>query len=566
MSTINNTHGLCEGGTKMLVNRTLLALALTAVLLISGVGASVAVGTTDTTTTELTECTRIDEPGTYVLASNITNESASTCLNVVADNVTIDGNGYTIDGVDRNGTAISSLEAVTVTDMTVRRFDAGVRLQNARIDNSTFVDNHNGIYIPDTGSGLITDSTLASNTRNGLAVTLGTNVTLVDSRIVDNGRNGVFAFRTLQWNGSVTVPGIIAKNNVIAGNDGYGLMIRESDTLLSSNIVRDNGEGGLLTSLGPARLSDDRFVSNDGPGISSFGHVTATNITVTDNAGDGIRASGADFVSGNSSVTLLDSAITDNGGDGVFVDELADATIHESTIASNADLGVNVSTTVIVNATGNDWGATDGPGSAEDEDAPFADPVTGALANGSGDEVSEHPSESGVTNVHFDGPPADTPDDGDGVEDNESNDTGDTVAYQLDVAVGGVIEDLGEDDNAFYARQNRLLQAKSLLATGHVTDTVHVPNGEITKTLDGCTVTYDAVSFDESDGTATVDVSVEDCKDGVTLTLAAYELPEGTVEFQRAVADQQELVAYETVTIDDGESTTVSITLDDADE
>ena len=54
---------------------------------------------------------------------------------------------------------------------------------------------------------------------------------------------------------------------------------------------------------------------------------------------------------------------------------------------------MNVSYTgdTVLDARNDDWGDPSGPSSApaNDSDAPFADHVTGALANGSGDAVSE---------------------------------------------------------------------------------------------------------------------------------------------------------------------------------
>lgn len=65
-----------------------------------------------------------------------------------------------------------------------------------------------------------------------------------------------------------------------------------------------------------------------------------------------------------------------------------------------SDYGVrNLNTTagIYVEATNNYWNASDGPGST----GPFEDPVTGALANGSGTNVT-NVSSSTTANVHFD--------------------------------------------------------------------------------------------------------------------------------------------------------------------
>ncbi|WP_247415425.1 hypothetical protein [Halomarina salina] len=140
----------------------------------------------------------------------------------------------------------------------------------------------------------------------------------------------------------------------------------------------------------------------------------------------------------------------------------------------------------------------------------------------------------------------------------------DVPAYQIDVAAGEVIETLGDDANDFYGTQERLLQAQTVLADGTVTGQYMVPDGEVTKSLNGCAVSYEAASYDASSGEVTLDVSVSDDADceSVTLTLAGYELPGDDTTFVRENADGQELVDHRTVTLDAGESGTVTIDLD----
>ena len=153
----------------------------------------------------------------------------------------------------------------------------------------------------------------------------------------------------------------------------------------------------------------------------------------------------------------------------------------------------------------------------------------------------------------------------------ESNATDVTVpAYQIDVAAGEVIEQLGVDggdaDAApdFYGTQGRLLQAQTVLADGAVTGSHAVPGEAVTKELNGCTVTYTPVSYDGETGEVTLTVSVDgdaECE-SVTLTVAGYELPGDDTTFVRSNADGQELLAHETVTFDAGESGTITIDLD----
>lgn len=146
-----------------------------------------------------------------------------------------------------------------------------------------------------------------------------------------------------------------------------------------------------------------------------------------------------------------------------------------------------------------------------------------------------------------------------------------TTAYQLDLAVGEVIERLGvESDDGrvpFYGAQGRLLQATTLLEDGTVTSEFRVPDDEVTRDDAGrteCAVTHEAVEYDPETGTVTATVSVgedADCS-GVNVTLAGYELPGDDTEFVPSHASQQDLLAYETVSLDAGENATITIDVD----
>ena len=220
-----------------------------------------------------------------------------------------------------------------------------------------------------------------------------------------------------------------------------------------------------------------------------------------------------------------------------------DSSTHEFVYFENARLNGDVTVTDTTDA-----------GDGDDTDDEMDD----------GDEASEDEAND------------DDDDDDDGAGESESDDDAgegradEMPAYQIDVATGEVLERLGVDGEDadsnpdFYGAQGRLLQAQTFLAGGTVTGQHKVPAGEATTTLNGCAVSYEAASYDASSGEVTLDVSVSDDADceGVTLTLAGYELPGDDTTFVRAHADGQELVDYETVTLESGDSGTVTIDLD----
>lgn len=251
----------------------------------------------------------------------------------------------------------------------------------------------------------------------------------------------------------------VIRNNTIAGAEvtfigGAGRLYFENNTLNDSRIepsasgsqsfttVRvtgnkmTNGGGVTLSASAEAQLTDvviarNNISSDAGPtsgvipivmdlgcGRVSLGcNATIHDVTIQNNT---ISTSEAEAIATGvptipETTTIADVQITKNrisagaSGAAVFVSANTSAStfeIHRNDLL-NARFGVNnenQTAGAIVNATNNWWGTDDGPSSngtsAERQAAPFADPVTGELADGSGTGVSL--GTNGNSNVHFD--------------------------------------------------------------------------------------------------------------------------------------------------------------------
>ncbi|MFD1512418.1 hypothetical protein [Halomarina rubra] len=562
-----------------------IAATFAVLTVLSGAFAGVAVaGTASAAPQDVSSCTVIDQSGEYQLSKDIVVTGPVSnfgCIEIAADNVTLDGNGHTITRtttVGPNAAIYTTAENVEIRDLTVRGFRSGVyvgsldggdEMLDVEISDATFEENDWGVRTIETLGVQVSDSTFENNSY-GISVFTEPDADneyadfVFDSNtFVDNSRD-IEADSTLvtvldsEFTGSVF--GVISDKGVVSVNNTYtGTSVAGINTGVSGPTAIDGYESDALT------LSlNDTVVDNEGTGIVAAGTVAVVGATVENNGGNGIDVGSKYEAENSSEAVVVQSAIRSNDGDGVFVRPETDAdlatsmTIQSSVIADNGGLGVNVSDgNDIANATGNYWGSADGPSS--ETTVALEDPYTGALANGSGDAVSEGAVEN-VSNVHFDG----------SLEENPLL----PDAYQIDVAAGEVIENLGvdgddaDDEKDFYGTQDRLLQSKTVVDDGTVTGSYNVPTGEnVTKTLDGCAVTYTPVSYDAATGEATLSVSVANdtgCEN-VTLTLAGYELPGDDTTFVRANADGQELVDYQTVTLSAGESATVTIDLSDED-
>ncbi|MFC7046014.1 right-handed parallel beta-helix repeat-containing protein [Halobacteriaceae archaeon GCM10025711] len=334
----------------------------------------------------------------------------------IADNViTRTGTGVTVSGSanatvvgnelrgNENGVSVVQSRNVVVRENAVSGFStSGIRVVGAQ----TGLDSANvtvaGNDIDQTGSVTVaaiyvdytTDAAVRSNAVTDGTIEFGESV--VDSTIAANdvsgGEIGVALHDSTLENVSVR------ENHVRNATVGIDLVSRTPEGTVIVDNALENGETGVRvaitqTGAGTTAIQGNTITEFSDAGIAvdnSTGTLSVTNNAITDN-GDGVRVG--------------DKTRTTEDGDGcTFVTSDAGAEtveLHRNRIAGNADYGVYNQDNDAVNATQNFWGAGDGPSSPDDEDAPFEDPETGALADGSGDAVSEGGT-SGVANVRFD--------------------------------------------------------------------------------------------------------------------------------------------------------------------
>lgn len=206
-------------------------------------------------------------------------------------------------------------------------------------------------------------NTVRNNTITGANVGVRMENLAAENTVVDN--------RVTNSDVGVSI-GEDSVNNTVAGNtlanDGNGVEVslvdsfKEGTNYVRGNDVVNNENGVLVEATDQPLVIDSNDIRANENGI----HVQASGVCSPD-------AEGAELVS-----------------------------VHENVIADSAAYGVLNGNRDVLNATENYWGASDGPSSADDPDAPFEDPVTGALANGSGTAVSEDSNAAGQSNVHFD--------------------------------------------------------------------------------------------------------------------------------------------------------------------
>jgi parallel beta-helix repeat protein len=121
--------------------------------------------------TPISDCTTIDESGTYLLTEDIDDGGGTpisqSCFEIRADDVTFDGNGHDVAGrgvSHTNGVAVLGAENVTVRNFEVHDWHNGVLVENgsASVHDVRSYGNAYGIRLVNA-SGTVADNSAEDN-------------------------------------------------------------------------------------------------------------------------------------------------------------------------------------------------------------------------------------------------------------------------------------------------------------------------------------------------------------------------------------------------------------------
>jgi parallel beta-helix repeat protein len=210
-------------------------------------------------------------------------------LFIIADDVLVDLNGFTVAGTDQLGFS----PAIHAGDS-----------DRTRIRNGTIRDFAQGVQM--AGKDMVVDGlTVRSNTDAGIIATSARGI-IRNSTIIDNAADGIFANASRQT----------VVSNVIADNSGHGVAVTNVGTVVEGNAIHGNTEVGIDVAIAPS------------------GVFTATTNSVSDNGGGGIRID----VNGKARVTGND--VFEDSGVGIDVVAALGATVRGNTVSGDTG-GIN---------------------------------------------------------------------------------------------------------------------------------------------------------------------------------------------------------------------------------
>lgn len=233
----------------------------------------------------------IDAPGSYYLTKSMFATGAG--ITVMASDVTIDLNGYNIEGElvpDTHGITLQNCSNVEVKNGTITRFGGygvyasdgasrGFRIRDVRV-----IDNQAGGIHLEGLSHLVSGCTVSSNAGDGIM----------------GGGRGIVSGNTVSANaarGIVTAGNASVTGNTVLQNVTYGIYTSDNCTI-TGNTVNVNSQDGIHAGEG-CTIVGNTANANGGTGIFADVGCTLKNNTVHLNQGIGIWSNGYAVLDGN---------------------------------------------------------------------------------------------------------------------------------------------------------------------------------------------------------------------------------------------------------------------------
>ena len=267
--------------------------------------------------------------------------ATGTCFTIGADNIVIDGNGYSIMGATGTGIYLNSRNNVTIKNFQIYNFSYGIYLlsssNNTISNNIANYNSYRGIYLFSSSNNALTNNTANNNMLYGINLDYSSNNTITNNT-ANNNWDGIYLLSSSNNNITNNIvnnhfDGIYlssSSNNTItnntANNNSYGINLDYSSNYntLTNNTANNNSYGIYLESALNNLFKDsiiNASITND---IYSSGTSNNTFLNVSFNKSNVQIDDGVIYVKWYVDVLVKDS-ISNNGIDGATVTFYDDA-------------------------------------------------------------------------------------------------------------------------------------------------------------------------------------------------------------------------------------------------
>jgi len=187
----------------------------------------------------ITSCTVLDKSGaTYYLKNDIINSTNETCINIIADGITLDCEGHNIDGIDsifNSGIFFQNRNNITIKNCFVSDWGSGIHMlysNNSMISNNIANSNFRGIALWHSSSNNTLFNNIANSNYYGINLTSSNNNTIFNNTANSN-EYGIFL-----WNYSSN--NTIFNNTANENGEGIEIFYSSNNNVINENIVCEN--------------------------------------------------------------------------------------------------------------------------------------------------------------------------------------------------------------------------------------------------------------------------------------------------------------------------------------
>lgn len=200
----------------------------------------------------------ISAGGSYYLTGNLTLTVVGHGIQVVADDVSLDLNGYTLTGTaGYAGVYVSGGYTASIRNGTLRGWGQGVfAVASSKVRLADLTAVGNGIGLSLSGSGSIRDCLVTGSVTHGIYV--AGDVTIRNTSVLQNGGEGIRADGF----------GNVIENCTAVGNTGDGFSLAESGRIVES-VARSNQAHGIIS-------FKNNFIARNGAYFNGFSGIQVT--------------------------------------------------------------------------------------------------------------------------------------------------------------------------------------------------------------------------------------------------------------------------------------------------